>query len=153
MPSLIESATTLAQQIRDETEDKANTRQRAHDALAAIISSTFSSGQVYNTVAALKASAVLADGAFYYVKGYAADMDGGEGVFFYNASSTTTANDGSILAVSAGGRAFRVSMDGVATPQQFGAPAECTAHHGLETLPPPLECASKPSLQQSPPDN
>jgi hypothetical protein len=57
-----------------------------------------------------------------WVAGYHANADGGEGMFQYNASDTTTADNGGTVIVDAGGhRWVRQGVQGEVTVLQFGA--------------------------------
>lgn len=54
------------------------------------------------TIAALKALTVPANGTPYYVQGYTASGDGGEGWFVYNSASAAADNGGTIIQPTAG---------------------------------------------------
>lgn len=69
--------------------------------------------QTVSTVDALKALPVPSAPIAYRVNGYAAAYDGGGGVFHWDVSDSSTANDGTIIARTAGGVGrFRRIFDG-----------------------------------------
>lgn len=72
------------------------------------------------TVSALTSLSSPVDGLLYYLQGYYAARDGGQGFVRYVAGSTTTANGGTVF-THASGRFFRTDVNGVATVLQFGA--------------------------------
>ena len=82
--------------------------------------------QVVDTIAALKAIANPSGEITYQVRGYTAAGDGGGGLFRFVAGSSSTANDGTIIAPTVGtGRWFRI-FDGDINVLWFGA-VRCSA--------------------------
>lgn len=74
------------------------------------------------TIAGFSASALL-DGAWIHFAGRDTVGDGMGGMFRYSASSTATANGGTVIAPAGGGRLLREDIR-VVTPQMFGGVAD-----------------------------
>ena len=76
----------------------------------------------FSTYAEMTAATYLVDNAIYYVYARATEEDGGAGFFRYDSGSSATADSGSILAATIGGRLIRLH-DGIARPEWFGSSA------------------------------
>ena len=69
------------------------------------------------TIAALKALTAPTSGVpLVYVRSFATDGDGGEGYFYWDATSTTTDNGGTIIAPNAGSGRWKRIYSGVYFP-------------------------------------
>lgn len=80
-----------------------------------------SAQQIVATIAALS-TATPANGGLAFVLGYLSNGDGGEGQFWYDASDTTTAdNGGTVIVATRGVRWKRWLYAGITTPRMFGA--------------------------------
>lgn len=82
-------------------------------------------GKSYNVtnIASLRAATSASVGApICYVMGYYTGADGGEGTFWYNASDTTSADNGGTIIVDAAGRRwYREAGNGPLSVKWFGA--------------------------------
>lgn len=76
----------------------------------------------YSALTALTGSTGLVDGGAYIVKGVITDRRGVEGLFIYDATSTATADGGTILAIDGGGagRFYRKDVN-IINVKHFGA--------------------------------
>jgi len=83
------------------------------------------------TVAVAKALTTLSDGQGLYIQGYTVVGDGGGGIYHYDASSTATANDGTILALDTLAGRLIYSDVAPATVKTFGAKGDDVANDSV----------------------
>jgi hypothetical protein len=73
------------------------------------------------SIAALKARSKLLKGAFCMVTGYYASGDGGGGLYIYDSTDTTSADNLGTIIVAADGGRWKLSHTGAVSVRQFGA--------------------------------
>ncbi len=95
------------------------------------------------SVAALRALAGAALPVLY-LRGWATDGDGGEGFFRYDASDTTSPDNGGTVLVDAAGHRYKRALGGqMATPRMFGAKGDArTVTDGAISLAAPTTLTS-----------
>ena len=97
----------------------------ANAAASAAAAAAVAGSAVFATVAAVR---TLAGAALpvLYLRGWAADGDGGEGFFRYDPTDTASADNGGTILVDAAGHRYKRNLAGLlATPKMFGAKGDC----------------------------
>ena len=102
--------------LKDSSGVTINTSQDVESSVSALLGSI----AAVTTVAVAKGLTPLTDGQGLYIQGYTVVGDGGGGIYHYDASSTATANDGTILALDTLSGRLIYSDVAPATVKTFG---------------------------------